>query len=92
MKIMYKSNEPKLSNWFIIYQCIYITLCILFRIFEFGMSEKTLMLLMLGVSIFAICIVIFKRLKKKQYDYMGSLIIFMVFATNALRWCFDNNL
>jgi len=91
MKVMYKTNEPKLNKWFIAYQFIYIALCILCRIFEFGIHEKSLMLLLSGVSIFAICIVALKRFQKKQYDYMGTFIIFMVFAVNALRWCFDNS-
>ena len=90
MRIMYKTNEPKLSKWFIIYQFIYIALCVLCRIFEFGIHEKSLMLILSGVSISAICIVALKRLRKKQYGYMGAFIIFMLVAVNALRWCFDN--
>lgn len=88
-----QSQETKLSKWFLMYEFIYIGICILckFKLQSDSVNERLLLIILSGISILFIAVTAISRIRSSQYKYMTNIFVLALFTIIVLIWCVNGD-
>lgn len=85
--------EPKLSKWFLLYESIYILICVICRFLlnpnPYG--ERLLLIILSGISILFIAVTAISKIRSSQYKYMTNIFVLTLFTIIVLIWCINGD-